>query len=386
MSSRREEVIKVLSDFNLKDYGTNGISLSERLAEAQTQCLAVGLRNSDQFGVLLQLIDTEEGLRRLITGMEAAALVLGAGKKLLYIPEYAHKEKEWIEKSVNAAGIELRTGLIDVREHEDSVICHLVTMLALADCLDGTYEEGIYISVNGGPLKKAAPDTLIGDLTDPDVGKGVLAGNHVYSNREWNKTLKETEAYNGVLRILAGNECMVQLAEKDLLKNRERSCGKCVFCREGLLQLQAMFKDTAEGKGRTEYPELIKEIGLAMKYGCLCSLGQNAAELALGVIEQFSDEFSAHNKRKKCPAGVCFVSSALYIDPAVCTGCMECMDQCVADCIEGKSGYIHMIDTSECTRCRACMKVCEAGAIIETDGKLPKLPERLVKCGKFKKR
>ena len=59
----------------------------------------VGLRNSDQFGVLLRLIDTEEGLRRLITGMEAAALVLGAGKKLLYIPEYAHKEKEWIEKS-----------------------------------------------------------------------------------------------------------------------------------------------------------------------------------------------------------------------------------------------------------------------------------------------
>ena len=386
MSRSREEVIKVLSDYNLKDYGTKGITLAKSWAEVQTQCLAVGLRNSDNSGVLLQLIDTEEGLRRLITGMDAASLVLGAGKKLLYIPEYAKIEKERIKKSVNAAGIELRTGLIDVREHENSVICHLVTMLALADCLAGIYEEGIYVSVNGGSLKKEDPAALIGDLADPNAGKGVLAGNRVYKSTEWNKTLKEAEVYNGVVRFLGGNDCMVQLAEKDLLKNRERSCGKCVFCREGLLQLQAMFKDTAEGKGRTEYPDLIKEIGLAMKYSCLCSLGQNAAELALGVLEQFSDEYSAHNKRKKCPAGVCFVSSAIYIDPALCTGCMECMDQCPVDCIEGRSGYIHMIDSSECTRCRECMKVCAAGAIIETEGKLPKLPERLVRCGKFKKR
>lgn len=386
MSNRREELMSVLSAYNLKDYGSKGPSLAESFAGRQAGCLAVGLRNSDKDGVLLQLLDTQEAVKQLITGMDSAALVLGAGKKILFIPEYALHVKERIETYVNAAGIELRTGLIDVREHEDSIICHLVTMLEIAECLDGTYQESIYISVNGESLKRVAPHTSVGDLTGRKEGKGVLIGNRIYDNRALDMKLDETEADNGVVKLLVEHDCMIQLAEMDLLKNRERSCGKCVFCREGLLQLHAMYKDTVEGKGKNDYPDLIREIGLAMKYGSLCSLGQNGAQLALGVLEIFSDEYMAHNKRKKCPAGVCFLKSALYIDPDLCTGCMECLDRCPAGCIEGKSGYIHMIDSLECTGCRVCMEVCEAKAIMETEGKLPKLPERLVKCGKFKKR
>ncbi|WP_170313397.1 NADH-ubiquinone oxidoreductase-F iron-sulfur binding region domain-containing protein [Lacrimispora amygdalina] len=386
MSDRRDDVMRVLSAYQLKDYGIKGPSLAESFARRQASCLVVGLRNSDKSGVLLQLLDTQEGVNQLITGMESAALLLGAGKKIFYIPEYAIHVKERIETFVSAAGIEVRIGLIDVREHEDSVICHLVTMLEIADCLEGTYEESIYVSVNGGSLKRVSPDTSVGDLTGTKKGKGVLIGNRIYDNHALEMNLDESELDNGMVQILGENDCMIRLVEKDLLENRERSCGKCVFCREGLLQLHAMYKDTAEGKGKNDYPELIREIGLAMKHGCLCSLGQNGAQPALGVLEHFSNEYMAHNKRKKCPAGVCFLKSVIYIDPVLCTGCMECLDRCRAGCIEGKSGYIHMIDSTECTGCRACMEICKADAIVETEGKLPKLPERLVKCGKFKKR
>lgn len=386
MSDRRDEVMRVLSAYHLKDYGLNGPSLAERFAGRQASCLVAGLRNSDKSGVLLQLLDTHEGVDQLITGMESAALLLGAEKKILFIPDYAIHRKEQIETYVSAAGIELRSGLIDVREHEDSVICHLVTMFEIAECLAGTYEESIYVSVNGESLKRVSPDTSVGDLTGRKEGKGVLIGNRIYDSRALEMKLEEAELDNGMVQILGEKDCMIQLVEKDLFENRERSCGRCVFCREGLLQLHAMYKDTAEGKGKNDYPELIREIGLAMKQGCLCSLGQNGAQQALGVLEYFSDEYMAHNKRKKCPAGICFSKSVIYIDPVLCTGCMECLDRCPADCIEGKSGYIHMIDSTECTGCRACMEICEAEAIMETEGKLPRLPERLVKCGKFKKR
>lgn len=386
MSNRRDEVMRVLSAYNLKDYGSKGPSLAESFSRRQISCLVVGLRNSDKSGALLQLLNTKEGVNQLITGMESAALLLGAVKKTLFIPIYAIHLKERIETCVIAAGIELRFGLIDVREHEDSVICHLVTMLEIAECLEGTYEKSIYVSVNGESLKRVSPDTSVGELMGRKEGKGVLIGNRIYDNHVLEMKLGETELDNGMVQILDEKDCMIRLVEKDLLENRERSCGKCVFCREGLLQLHAMYHDTAEGKGKNEYPELIGEIGLAMKQGCLCSLGQNGAQQALGVLEHFPDEYMAHNKRKKCPAGVCFSKSVIYIDPVLCTGCMECLEHCPAGCIEGKSGYIHMIDSTECTGCRACMEICEAEAIMETAGKLPKLPERLVKCGKFKKR
>lgn len=59
---------------------------------------------------------------------------------------------------------------------------------------------------------------------------------------------------------------------------------------------------------------------------------------------------------------------------------------CVWTVIEGKSKYIHMIDDFDCTKCGKCIAVCEEKAIIQISGKLPKLPNRLTKVGRFKKR
>ena len=61
------------------------------------------------------------------------------------------------------------------------------------------------------------------------------------------------------------------------------------------------------------------------------------------------------------------------------------MDVCPAECIEGKPNFIHMIDEFDCTKCGKCIEVCEEEAIVKTAGKLPKLPNRLIKVGKFKK-
>ena len=56
------------------------------------------------------------------------------------------------------------------------------------------------------------------------------------------------------------------------------------------------------------------------------------------------------------------------------------------DCIEGKPKFIHMIDEFECDRCGKCVEACEEECIHITTGKVPKLPDRLTKVGKFKKK
>ena len=248
-----------------------------------------------------------------------------------------------------------------------------------------SYEAGSYVSINGTALKKVACNTKIAELTDLNSAKALQIGYEYYTAEEAEE-LTVASAENGVIRVLSEKDCIVTETEKRLTASRKQSCGKCVFCREGLLQLQYMQKEVKDGKGKAEFIDMTKEIGEAMTYSTPCSMGQNSSRIALTAVEKFAGEYEAHIKKKNCPAGVCFSTETIYIDPKLCDGCGECMDVCPKDCIEGKSGYIHMIDEFDCDGCGKCMGVCEVEAIIKTSGKVPKLPNRLTKVGRFKKR
>ena len=179
---------------------------------------------------------------------------------------------------------------------------------------------------------------------------------------------------------------MIHETEEVLLAERRQSCGKCTFCREGLIQLHTMVKEITEGQGKKEFTDMMTEIGEAMTFSTPCTMGQTASDFAMGSLNYFANEYEDHIKKKKCANNVCSAFMSIYIDPDLCEGCEECADVCPADAIEGKSGYIHMIDEFECTKCGKCISACENDAIIQTTGRLPKLPTRLTKCGKFKKR
>ncbi|MCQ4728062.1 hypothetical protein NE664_15620 [Anaerotignum faecicola] len=54
--------------------------------------------------------------------------------------------------------------------------------------------------------------------------------------------------------------------------------------------------------------------------------------------------------------------------------------------MEGKAGYIHMLDGFACSKCGRCIEACDAGAVIQTADRVPRLPDKLTKCGRFKKK
>ena len=45
------------------------------------------------------------------------------------------------------------------------------------------------------------------------------------------------------------------------MAERKQSCGKCTFCREGLIQLHTMVKEITEGQGKKEFTDMMEEIG-----------------------------------------------------------------------------------------------------------------------------
>ena len=394
-----EEIIERVKTAGLREYGVYNECVAGKwekiLNEADPadgdMAVAAGLNNNDTDKVLLALL--KEDADKVITGMQMAAKVLGAKEMVLYIPEGEDELKAALESKCADSDIALEEGIVNVRRFRGKAIHHIETLKALADIADGSYEPGVLLAVKSGDtigeLKKYPFGTKVADVVG-DVAdvKAIMIGSKLYDTETACGIVIEndTAAGNGVITLIDKGACMIDTAEKVLLKERQHGCGKCTFCREGLGQLHVMTKEIIQGQGKASYLDMMDEIGDAMTFSTLCSVGQTGSDFTMASMKYFANEYTDHIKKKKCTTGVCKSFMSIYIDPNACTGCEECADVCPADAIEGKSGFIHMIDEFECTKCGKCIAACEEEAIIQTDGRLPKLPTRLTKVGKFKKR
>ena len=118
-----------------------------------------------------------------------------------------------------------------------------------------------------------------------------------------------------------------------------------------------------EGEGCPEDLELLEILARNIKAGALCGLGQTAPNPVLSTLRYFKDEYIAHVKDKKCPAGVCKKLLTYKIDPAKCKGCTLCARNCPADAIAGNIKEPHIISIDKCIKCGTCLDKCRFGAI-----------------------
>ena len=383
-----EEVRKAIDESELREYGSKIEGVIEQFAAAREIMrvyndnvgIVCALNNSDTRGVLLPLLKDDP--EKIMKGISYAAIATEAEEAFLYIPDHADELVPVVSELCEKYNVTLERGIVDVRERANCVMLHIAAAADIADIFAGEYKPGVYVSVDGKAPFKAEEGALVGDLVDVSGAKAVIAGMKLLTPEEASMTIEAAAPVDGYLHAVGASECIVKIASEQLAASGKQSCGKCVFCREGLIQLQFMHKEMTSGRGKAEYIDLIKEIGEGMCISTPCTMGQESALIALTAVEKFGSIYKDHIK-KKC--SVCFSKEAIYIDPKLCQGCEECADVCPKDCIEGKAKFIHMIDDFDCDLCGKCIEACEYDAIVKTSGKLPKLPNRLTKVGKFKR-
>ena len=108
---------------------------------------------------------------------------------------------------------------------------------------------------------------------------------------------------SGVLTVYDNSNCVVETTRDLVDYLHDQSCGKCVFCREGSLQIFEIFKDISENNSRPGDLDLVTELCEAMKEGSICGLGTNIPNPVLSSINLFGSDYESHIQSKKCPAG-----------------------------------------------------------------------------------
>jgi len=188
---------------------------------------------------------------------------------------------------------------------------------------------------------------------------------------------------SGGMIVMDEDTCMVDVARYFLDFLRQESCGKCTPCREGTQRMFEILDRICNGKASMDDLALLEDIADVVRTTSLCALGKTAPNPVLSTLKYFRDEYEAHIKEKRCPAGVCRALVNYEIDPEMCICCGRCARECPVECISGKTGKRpdkatdedrqkgrlgepFKIDPEACIKCGTCHEVCPVGAVKRT--------------------
>ncbi len=169
---------------------------------------------------------------------------------------------------------------------------------------------------------------------------------------------------SGGMIVMDENTCMVDMARYFLDFLQDESCGKCFPCREGIKRMFEIVTNIISGQGKEEDLELLQELAVTIKDFSLCGLGLTAPNPVLSTLRYFRDEYEAHVRDKRCPAGICKDLIEYSILEDKCTGCGACLKLCPQQAIRGELKKLHIIDSFKCIRCGVCRDACPYEAVI----------------------
>ena len=169
---------------------------------------------------------------------------------------------------------------------------------------------------------------------------------------------------SGGMIVLDEDDCMVNIAKFYLEFTVDESCGRCTPCRIGNKRLFEMLTRITKGDGTFKDLKDLQELSESIQECSLCALGQTAPNPILSTMKFFFDEYVAHIRDKKCPAGVCTDLLSYTILQDKCTGCTICARNCPVNAISGERRTPHIIDSAACIKCGVCLGKCPFKAIV----------------------
>ena len=96
---------------------------------------------------------------------------------------------------------------------------------------------------------------------------------------------------SGGMVVMDDHTNMVEVARFYMQFCMEESCGKCVPCRAGTVQMYQLLTKIVERKATSKDLELLEELCDLVKNTSLCGLGQTAPNPVLSTLRYFHDEY-----------------------------------------------------------------------------------------------
>ena len=110
--------------------------------------------------------------------------------------------------------------------------------------------------------------------------------------------------------------CPLVLYRSLLQISMNQSCGKCVPCRDGLVEVDRLLSDILKGDADRETLTRLEGLCRMIARTADCAVGVAAANLVLDSLTEFADEYESHISRRTCAENVTQTVPCVTLCPA----------------------------------------------------------------------
>ncbi len=110
--------------------------------------------------------------------------------------------------------------------------------------------------------------------------------------------------------------CPLVMYRSILQMSMNQSCGKCVPCRDGLVEAERMLCDILNGDATEETLVKLKDLCTMISETADCAVGVVAANTVLDSLKDFADEYESHIKNRSCVGNMVQTVPCMTLCPA----------------------------------------------------------------------